>query len=133
MTGKQRKFVEAYMASGNATEAARQAGYAHPNTAGPRLLVNDGIAAELEERQQKDPAVATREERQQFWSDVMRGVAVGVEGSKLTPDLNQRLKASELLGKTGGDFVERSEGELLIRVKREEHPMDTRSLPEPRA
>jgi len=49
---KQRLFVEAYIgeANGNATEAARIAGYAHPNTQGPRLLVNVCVQAQVARR-----------------------------------------------------------------------------------
>ena len=43
MNFKQRAFVEEYLRLWNATEAARQAGYAHPNTQGPRLLLDVGI------------------------------------------------------------------------------------------
>lgn len=50
LTYKQRLFVAAYLgkANGNATEAARIAGYNHPNTVGPRLLVKVGIQAAIE-------------------------------------------------------------------------------------
>jgi len=43
-------FVAYYLgkANGNATEAARMAGYAEPNTQGPRLLVNVGIRAAID-------------------------------------------------------------------------------------
>lgn len=47
---RQRMFVLAYLgeANGNATEAARIAGYAEPNTQGPRLLVNVGIRVAID-------------------------------------------------------------------------------------
>lgn len=44
---KQERFVAEYLKTGNATEAARQAGYTHPNTQGPRLLVNVCVAAAI--------------------------------------------------------------------------------------
>lgn len=52
LTTKQRLFVEYYLgvSKGNATDAARRAGYAAPNTAGPRLLVNAGIRPFVERR-----------------------------------------------------------------------------------
>lgn len=43
LTVKQQRFVEEYLICLNATEAARQAKYTHPNKQGPRLLVNVGI------------------------------------------------------------------------------------------
>ena len=50
LTTKQRIFLETYLACWNATEAARVAGYKHPNTQGPRLLVNVRIREAVEER-----------------------------------------------------------------------------------
>jgi phage terminase small subunit len=50
LTGRQQVFLEHYLATWNATDSARRAGYASPNKAGPRLLVNDGIAAEIRSR-----------------------------------------------------------------------------------
>lgn len=50
LTAKQERFCQLYVANGlNATGAARDAGYAKPNTQGPRLLVNVGIMARLAE------------------------------------------------------------------------------------
>lgn len=50
LTPKQEAFVVEYLKCRNATEAARRVGYAHPNKQGPRLLVNVGILAEIQER-----------------------------------------------------------------------------------
>lgn len=50
LTRKQRAFVEHYLTGWNATQAARQAGYAHPNVLGPRLLTQPNVAAEIEGR-----------------------------------------------------------------------------------
>lgn len=44
LSDKQQMFVTAYLDCLNATEAARRAGYAHPNVQGSRLLVNVSIA-----------------------------------------------------------------------------------------
>lgn len=113
MTTKQRKFVEAYQgkANGNATEAARLAGYkgsdstlgrvGHDNTRNPK------IAALLKEHQESDPLVADREERQRFLTQTMRGVQVltlNGEKTEMPVDIKERLKACDLLAKTGGDY-----------------------------
>lgn len=52
LTTRQRLFVEHYLgpAGGNATEAARLAGYASPGQEGHRLLKNAEIAAAIEGR-----------------------------------------------------------------------------------
>lgn len=47
---KQRVFVEAYLQTWNATEAARRAGYAHPDVQGPRLLGKVRVSAAVEKR-----------------------------------------------------------------------------------
>jgi phage terminase small subunit len=102
LNARQRAFVEAYC--GNATEAALQAGYS-PKTAafiGAENLKKPKIAAALKEREDKRLAslIATREERQRFWTSMMRD-----EDRKEV----DRLKASELLAKSEGDFLERRE------------------------
>lgn len=48
LTTRQRVFVEAYLDCLNATEAARRAGYAHPNVEGPKNLVKPSIRAALD-------------------------------------------------------------------------------------
>lgn len=119
LSEKQRRFVEAYMgeAAGNATEASRLAGYRGNRktlqVVGAENLSKPIIAAAIAERQESDPLIATREERQQFWSNVLRGKEPGAS----MPD---RLKASELLGKSGGDFIDRTEGELIVRFEDDE-------------
>lgn len=51
LTVKQRAFVDHYLGVSqyNATDAARRAGYKNPNTEGPRLLVNDGVRARIDQ------------------------------------------------------------------------------------
>ena len=48
LTQRQRLFVLTYLEDMNATQAARRVGYLHPNTQGPRLLVNVRVAAAVE-------------------------------------------------------------------------------------
>lgn len=99
LNAKQRAFVAAY--SGNATEAARAAGYSEKTARvqGSQLLTNPDIVAAIREREAKrdNKRVATREDRQAFWTETMRD-----QGA----ELNARLKASELLGKSEADFTD---------------------------
>lgn len=100
LNAKQSAFVEAY--NGNATEAALKAGYS-PKTApfqGCKLLKNRKVAAALQNRQEVESRkrIATRQKRQEFWTKTMEDAEV---------DMKDRLKASELLGKSEGDFLER--------------------------
>jgi phage terminase small subunit len=51
LSNKRRAFVEAYLVTWNASEAARRAGYiGRANTVGPRLLANVGIQEEIQRR-----------------------------------------------------------------------------------
>lgn len=105
LTLKQHRFVGAYLANGgNGVEAARSAGYAgsysvlcavaHENLRKPQ------ITKAIKDATKDDPAVATREERQRFWTKTM-----------LDPlaQMKDRLRASELLAKSQCDFVQRHE------------------------
>lgn len=102
LTAKQRAFVGAY--AGNGTEAAIAAGYS-PKSAEKiaRDLLRKTTVVELiraREKEALNPYIATRTKRQEFWSTVM------FDGDE---DMRNRLKASELLGKSEGDFIDRVE------------------------
>jgi phage terminase small subunit len=111
LTMKMQAFVEAYC--GNATEAALKAGYS-PMSAysqGQRLLKNVEVKAAIAARQAPSSAarIADRQERQSFWTHVMRDP---------DEDMRNRLRAAELLGKSECDFAERVEvsGEMDIGI-----------------
>ena len=102
LTERERRFVEAYTgeAAGNATKAAILAGYKRTaaEKAGWRLSNNVRIVSAIDQRASKDPLIATREERRRFWTSAFRDINV---------PWRDRLKASELLGKSEADFVDR--------------------------
>lgn len=102
LNARQRAFVEAYC--GNATEAALAAGYSKKTAAfiGAENLKKPQIAAAIKEREKKrlSPVIASREDRQKFWTDVLKSP---------DSDMKDRLRASELLAKSEGDFLERRE------------------------
>ena len=100
---KQRRFIEAY--DGNATAAAIAAGYS-PKTArlqGHKNITKDNILEAIQSRENKrmESTILTREERQAFWSDIIR--------SEDEKNIMAKLKASELLAKSEGDFLDRHE------------------------
>lgn len=105
-------------AAGNATEAATRAGYS-THTArqqGSRLLTKAVIRAAVSTRVASDPQIADRTARQRLWSEIAFG-----RGAYREAELRDRLKASELLGKSQADFVERHEhaganGAPLVRI-----------------
>lgn len=110
LTPRQKRFIDVY--AGNATEAARIAGYKNANVYANQLLRNPEIVAAIRARENERSAteIMTREQRQIFWSSLVRDEA------QKTMD---RLRASELLAKSEGDFLDRHEltganGEALI-------------------
>lgn len=112
MNQRQQAFCEEYIKSGNATEAAKAAGYS-PGTAysiGQRLLKNVEVQDFIRQRNEEISAANTAqvEEIRQFWTATMRDD---------TAKPIDRLKASELLAKTYGVFLERVavDAEITLR------------------
>lgn len=99
-TPRQLRFIEAYQ--GNAREAAEYAGYSAKtaHSAGHKLLTKTKIRRAIQIRREEEASltIASRQERQRFWSEVMAN-----------PDekMEHRLRAAELLGKSEADFSER--------------------------
>ena len=110
LSDKQLRFIELY--AGNATEAAKLAGYAHPEVQGKRLLKNVPICSLIAEKRKAEikPHIKDRQARQKFWSDFM---------DNEEKDDKDRLKASELLARSEGDFLDRVEnsGEISLNIK----------------
>ena len=100
-----------YLACMNASEAARRAGYSAKTAASQaeRLLrnveISEAVKKALEEK--NNALIATREERQKFWTETLRDVE---------EDMKNRLRASELLAKSECDFTERREVQAEINV-----------------
>ena len=95
-TVKQQRFIDCY--AGDIKEAAKKAqvsyGYAR------NLMTKCDILKTIKNRQETEVrprTIATRQRRQEFWTEVM-------EDTKR--DMRDRLKASELLGKSEADFTE---------------------------
>ncbi len=113
---KRRAFVLFYVgeSAGNQTDAARRAGYASPKAEGCRLLTYADVCDAVEKL--KSPAEksahTTREERLALYASFARDPKVPVR---------DRLKAAELAGKVGGDFLDRlaisgDEGRPAVQV-----------------
>lgn len=117
-TSKQQKFIDLY--EGNGTRAAKEAGYSGDENAlgviASGLLRNIKISDAIKKRQSKSPdtkehskRIASREDRQAFWTKIM-------DNDK--SEMRDRLKASELLGRSNADFTDRVEvsGDLYEKV-----------------
>ena len=117
LTTKQQRFVDFY--DGNATEACRKAGYkgsnhtleqvAYENLRKPEIV----SAIESRERLSKEKVIMDRESRQELWTMIALDI---------NEKTDTRLRASELLGKSEGDFIDRHE--LSGNIAIEEYKRD---------
>lgn len=117
LTNKQITFIDAYLgeAKMNATQAARIAGYKHPEVQGAENLrkLRAYISKTMDERHTK--AIATQKEVQEFFTSVLRGevkeevVSNNGKVLEVPASTKDRLKAAECMGRAYGMFTERKE------------------------
>lgn len=100
LTARQKRFVDAY--EGNATAAARAAGFKNPNVYADDLMKNPRVIAAIQEREKerRSKIIATRDERLRRLTEIMR------DDTQKTTD---RLRAIEIMCRVEGDFIERQE------------------------
>lgn len=118
---RQQVFVDYYVETMNAAEAARRAGYSAKNARkiGSDLLKRDYIQEAIQKRLEeiKSRRIADSTEVMEFLSEVLRGeneseviTSDGCGGSmkmKKKPDCKERLRAAEMLGKRYGLFTDK--------------------------
>ncbi len=121
LSEQQKLFASEFVKNGgNGTDAARVAKYKNPEVAASRLLRNDKVIAYIDKLNEevKTGRIATAQERQEFWTSIFRGDSVDTdaEGNVLPARMTDRIKASELLGKSQADFIDRKEitGDIAI-------------------
>ena len=114
MNEMQQRFLDSYLVTANATEAAREAGYS-PRTAhaqGSRLLRHPEVSSELEKRQQ------ARAERVGLTADVvLEGLIFEARHAR---EGSARVRSLELLGKHLGLWAEKrstTEQHLVVNVE----------------
>lgn len=107
LTPKQKAFADYYIELGNATEAARRAGYKKPNVQGSQNLEKLSVKSYIKERIKilDEKRIAKGEEVLQYLTKVMRGEEKDQFG--LDASLQDRTKAAELLGKRYRLFVDK--------------------------
>ena len=90
--------------TGNATQAAKIAGYSEKTATsiGEQNLRKLDVVEYLEELTNvtSSSLIATAIQRQEFWTSIMRDDEIGI---------GDRLRASEILGKAQGDFIQKVE------------------------
>lgn len=117
LTAKQSTFIDAYLgeAKMNAAQAARIAGYKHPETQGAENLRKLRPHIDKVMSKRHSDAIATQKEVQEFFTSVLRGeVKEEVVSSnglvlEVPASTKDRLKAAECMGRAYGMFTERKE------------------------
>ena len=122
MNERQKRFVDFYIQTGNASEAARRAGYSEriANRIGAENLSKPVIRTAIDERlkELENHRVADTQENLERLTAIARGEVteevVTNTGKKVTvqPKVNDRIKATELLLKVQGAFREKVDVEV---------------------
>ena len=121
LTPKQKAFADAYIETGNASEAMRRAGYSEKNVnvTGSQNLANPSISAYIKSRMAELEAqrVASADEVMRFFSSVMRGEVKDQFG--LDASLQDRLNAGKELMKRFAAVQDRAnsnEAKIIINI-----------------
>jgi len=141
LTDKARDFIQYY--DGDDVKCMRLAGYEgadiYLQKKAEELLKNPIVQKALQDRdkyyESRTQIVADRQERQAWWTSIMRNkdpdAVPEYDGNGLPKSTNvplpTRLKASEMLGKSEGDFIERHihEGNITITdIIRQSYSLD---------
>ncbi|MDI9497269.1 MAG: terminase small subunit [Bacillota bacterium] len=131
LTIKQQRFVDEYLICGNATEAARRAGYKHPNPTGSENLAKPSIRERIDQRiaEKEEASIAKQDEVLKYLTSLMRGeqqeeTLIGTGGGEQTitsidVSARERLRAAELLGRRYRLFTDRQEmtGDMALRIE----------------
>lgn len=128
LTQKQQRFVDEYIISGNATQAAIKAGYSKRSaySVGQENLRKPVIKAALDKRNAeiKSEKTADMTEVMEYLTSVMRGeqtesvaTAKGIYDD-VEVSAKDRIKAAELIGKRHGAWTDKKEinGSLDIEI-----------------
>ena len=102
LNARQKAFCEYYVASGNATESARKAGYSekYTNKNVSKIRQNTAVQEYIKELQEKAKTnrIMTAVERREFLTEVIKN------GNE---KLQDRLKALDILNKMDGEYIEK--------------------------
>lgn len=128
LTPKQKAFADYYIECGNATEAAKRAGYKEKAAyaTGAENLRKPQIIAYIEERQKQieDSRIASAAEIMQYFTSVMRGEVKDQFG--LDAPLAERTKAAVELAKRKVDVTQKTDTRkeaVIIELTRNGKPI----------
>ncbi|MDY3922731.1 MAG: terminase small subunit [Ezakiella sp.] len=135
LTIKQKNFADEYIISGNASAAARKAGYSpkYINSNVQKLLQNTAVKMYIGERMREiqQKKIANQEEVLQYLTRIIRGEErdetlisdgseIGQRITKIGVSARDRIKAAELLGKRYGLWTDKLEIEAETVVIRDD-------------
>lgn len=107
LNGRQRDFVLRYAKSGIMKQAALEAGYSRGGITAIiyNLSKNPKVQAAIHELRADDEeaTIASIKELREWWTAIIRGTGKAGAGA----ELKEQLKASDLLGKSQGAFLDR--------------------------
>ncbi|MCW6683045.1 terminase small subunit [Aerococcaceae bacterium NML160702] len=123
LNAKQKKFVNEYIKTANATRSALNAGYSAKSAAsqGQRLLNNEKVSEAIKKRMEKleRKAIAEQEEILEYLTSLIRGeekeetLAFQGDGvqeiKKIEVSSKDRIKAAELLGKRYSMWIDKQQ------------------------
>lgn len=121
LTIKQKKFADEYIISGNATDAAKKAGYSEKTaySIGNENLTKPVIKDYIEARMKKheENLIASQDEILRYLTSLIRGeqteqtlIMNGEYGQEITDievSAKDRIRAAELLGKRWGTWTDK--------------------------
>lgn len=115
LTPKQKAFADYYIECGNATEAARKAGYKQPHVQGSQNLEKLSVSTYIAERTKptEQKRIATGDEVMEFLTAVMRGEVK--DAFDLPPSLADRKDAAKELAKRTVD-IEKNLPDVTVRI-----------------
>lgn len=130
LTIKQKRFVDEYIISGNATDAAIKAGYSKrtAKSIGAENLTKPDIVNALREREKEiqSKKIAKQEEVLEYLTSILRneqtqqtliGVGKGVQAiTDIELSAADKIKAAELIGKRFGMWTDKVELESNSQV-----------------
>lgn len=99
LTRKQQKFVDLWDGNLKSTAKSASISYQYAKELHTRSYIKKAIK-DRAATEKRDPRIATRQQRQIFWTETMNG-----KRNKM----RDRLEASKLLGKSEADFIEKTE------------------------
>lgn len=138
LTAKQERFIQEYLIDLNATQAAIRAGYSKKSArqVGTENLSKPSIKQAIDERLRRidDEKTADAKEIREFWTRVMRGEeketvlrydsdGVQVE-TEIDVTMKDRIKASEMLGKSFAMFTDKIDLTATVPVFEGEDDLD---------